>query len=119
MVYFQVTAQGAVFKVYVQPRASRNEISGCRQDALKIRLNAPPVDGEANKACLKFLAGKLGIPRSALEIISGATCRTKKIRVHIPGEDGRQQAADRIRRQIETLARQKKDAKKTPGKKGS
>ncbi|MFZ0724625.1 MAG: DUF167 domain-containing protein, partial [Desulfobacterales bacterium] len=50
-------------------------------DTLKIKLTAPPVEGAANTLCLKFLARRLGLPRSSLEIVSGHTSRTKLILV--------------------------------------
>ncbi len=69
------------FPIVVQPRASKDEISGIHGQALKIRLSAPPVDGEANAACIQFLSKILGLPRSAIEIIRGTSSRKKLIRV--------------------------------------
>jgi len=71
--------KGVSFKVYVQPKASKNEITGMHGDAIKIRLTAPPVDGAANKMCLKYLAKCLSVPAFRLEIISGQTSRTKHV----------------------------------------
>ena len=71
--------KGISFKVYVQPKASRNEIAGMYGDALKIRLTAPPVDGAANKMCLKYLAKCLSVPASRLDILSGHSSRTKHV----------------------------------------
>ena len=75
------TATGATFRVRVQPGASKNEIVGVQEDALKIRINAPPVKGKANKALIDFLAEKLGVKKSEVEIISGHTSKIKKIKV--------------------------------------
>ncbi|MBI5303127.1 MAG: YggU family protein [Chloroflexi bacterium] len=75
-------SKGAVtFAVKVIPRASKNQIVGIEGDAVKIRLNAPPVEGKANDALIAFLAEKLGVPRSNVEIIVGETSRRKVIRV--------------------------------------
>ena len=71
----------ATLSVRVQPRASRNEVAGLEGDTLKIRLTAPPVDGEANEACLAFLAKLLDLSPSRLAIIQGARSRTKIIRI--------------------------------------
>jgi uncharacterized protein len=65
--------------VIIQPRASRNEITGVQQQALKIRLTAPPVEGAANKECLRFLADALDISPSQLQLISGHKARRKTI----------------------------------------
>jgi len=81
------TATGATFRVRVQPGASKNEIVGVQEDALKIRINAPPVNGKANRALIDFLAEKLGVKKSEIEIVSGHTSRIKKIRVL--GEGGK------------------------------
>ncbi len=78
------TAIGATFRVRVQPGASKNEIVGVQQDALKIRISAPPVGGKANKALVQFLAEQLAVKRSQVEILNGHTTRRKTI--HIIGE---------------------------------
>jgi uncharacterized protein len=64
-------------RVYVQPRASTTELAGLHGDALKIRLAAPPVDGAANDALIAFLAKQLGVPRSRVALVAGATSRAK------------------------------------------
>ena len=69
------------FKVRVQPRASRTEVAGEYDDSLKLRLAAPPVDGKANDACRRFLAGLLDVPLNAVEIISGESSRDKRIKI--------------------------------------
>ena len=71
--------KGVSFKVYVQPKASKNEITGMHGDAIKIRLTAPPVDGAANKMCLKYLAKCMSVPASRLDILSGHSSRTKHV----------------------------------------
>lgn len=68
-------------KIKVQPGASRDEVSGMHGDAIKIRLRARAVDGKANAALVEFLAGRLGVPRSRVEIKSGASSRIKTIAV--------------------------------------
>jgi uncharacterized protein (TIGR00251 family) len=74
---------GAVtFAIRVQPRASRTTLAGVQGGTLKIRLAAPPVDGEANDECVRFLARTLDVARSAVEIASGHASRNKLIRVH-------------------------------------
>ena len=78
------TATGPVFRVRVQPGASKNEIVGVQQDALKIRISAPPVEGKANKALVQFLAEQLAVKRSQVEILNGHATRCKTI--HIIGE---------------------------------
>ena len=73
--------EGAILEVYIQPRASKNEFAGLHQNCLKIRLTAPPVEGEANKECVKFLSKALGVPKSAVEILQGHKSRQKTILV--------------------------------------
>ena len=69
------------FRVRLQPRASRNEIVGAVDGALRVRLHAPPVDGAANEALVAFLADAMSIPRRGVRIVTGATSRTKTIEV--------------------------------------
>lgn len=72
---------GVNIKVKVQPRSSRNQLAGILDGALKIKLTAPPVDGSANEALLRFLAAVLKLPRNSLVLLSGQTGRNKTIRV--------------------------------------
>lgn len=73
--------QGVSIRVKVQPRASKNQVAGFMEGAVKLRLTAPPVDGAANKACCEFLAGLLGVAKSRVEITQGQTGRNKTIRI--------------------------------------
>ena len=73
--------EGLVLKIFVLPRSSKNMLAGRHGDALKIKLTAPPVEGAANKMCITFLARVLGLPKSALQIVSGHTGRTKLVLV--------------------------------------
>ncbi len=77
--------QGVAFSVFVQPRSSRNSISGLHGDALKIKLTAPPVDNAANKMAVKYMAKCLGVSKSSLEIISGRSSRKKRILIKTGG----------------------------------
>lgn len=81
MIAFKKTATGIAFDVYVQPRSSINAIIGCHDQALKIKLTAPPVGGAANKQCIKLLAKKFGLPKSALTIAGGQASRRKRIAI--------------------------------------
>ena len=72
---------GVELALQIQPRASRTEVVGPLGGALKIRLAAPPVDGEANDELIRFLAKVLGVPKGAVEIASGSTGRRKRVRV--------------------------------------
>jgi uncharacterized protein len=93
MQFFQETPQGIVIKIYVQPRSSRNRIIGLHGDALKITIQAPPVDDAANRMCIEFLAKCLNLPRSAIEIIGGHTSRMKRLLLRFaPGFDSTEQA---------------------------
>lgn len=79
------TAEGARFLVRVTPRASRTAIVGVMgegsQTALKIALQAPPVEGRANAALIEFLAEWLRVPRSSIAIVSGERGRNKAVTV--------------------------------------
>lgn len=76
---------GARFRVRVTPRASRTAITGIigegSEAAVKIALQAPPVEGRANAALIEFLAELLGVARSAVEITGGEHARHKTILV--------------------------------------
>jgi uncharacterized protein len=77
-----VETRGAlIFKVQVVPRASRSEIVGEHNGALRVRIAAPPVDGAANEELIRTLARALRVPRRDVEIISGHSSRIKQVSV--------------------------------------
>jgi uncharacterized protein (TIGR00251 family) len=78
---------GVRFAVHLVPRAAATGIEGTRDGALRIRVTAPPVDGAANEALRRLLAGELGVARSAVEIVAGATGRRKVVAVDGIGAD--------------------------------
>jgi uncharacterized protein (TIGR00251 family) len=69
------------FAVRVQPRASKDEIAGVIEGALKIRLQAPALENRANEALVEFLAHLLKTPKSAVRILGGERSRIKRIEV--------------------------------------
>ena len=71
----------ARFAVKVQPRAKQTALAEKLGDAYKLRLAAPPVDGKANEACIRFFAERLGVAPSAVRIVQGLTSRRKIIEV--------------------------------------
>ncbi len=72
--------EGVLF-VHVQPNAKKNQILGELNGVLKIRLNAPPVEGKANVALLRFLSEIFKLPRSSFHLLSGETARQKRIKI--------------------------------------
>jgi len=68
-------------RVRVQPRAAREGVAGVRAGALVVRLAAPPLEGRANEALLRYLAGALGIARSSVRLQQGARGRDKLLLV--------------------------------------
>jgi uncharacterized protein (TIGR00251 family) len=73
--------RSVIFSVRVQPRASRDEVSGSMGGTLKVRLRAPAVENRANEALCEFLAGLLKRPKSAVRILSGDRSRTKRVAI--------------------------------------
>ena len=72
---------GIQFSAIIQPRSSKNKICGLHNGSLKIRLMSPPIDGAANKMCVKLLAKMLSVSPSRIVIVSGHKGRNKIIRV--------------------------------------
>lgn len=80
---FSVTARdaGVRFAVHVQPRAKKPGIDGTHGDALRVRVQAPPVEGAANDAVIAVIAEALGVPRRAVRIAAGLSGRQKLVDV--------------------------------------
>ena len=70
-----------IFEVRVTLRASRTEIVGEYNGALKVKLKSPPVNGAANQELIRVLAKELDLGKASIEIVSGRTSKTKRIRV--------------------------------------
>jgi hypothetical protein len=86
---------GISFAVRVQPRASKSGVAGELDGALKIRLAAPPVDGEANEELIRLLAKLFNVPRQQVTLASGQTSKNKLVRVSgISIEEGRKVLAE-------------------------
>ncbi|QZN94984.1 DUF167 family protein YggU [Symbiopectobacterium purcellii] len=81
---------GLVIRLYIQPKASRDQIVGLHGDELKVAITAPPVDGQANAHLVKFLAKQFRVAKGAVNIEKGELGRHKQIRIvnpqHIPTE---------------------------------
>jgi uncharacterized protein (TIGR00251 family) len=69
------------FRVRVQPRASKDEVAGAMEGALKIRLRAPAIENRANEALIEFLSDLLKTPKSAVRIQGGEHARTKRLEI--------------------------------------
>ena len=79
MLHIQTVPQGLSIPVRVAPRAAQNQVAGAVGGVLKVRLTAPPVEGAANKALVKFLAKTLGLPRRQISLLSGHKARSKRL----------------------------------------
>jgi len=94
---------GLKFNIYVQPRSSRNQVVGLHGDALKVKIKAPPVEGAANKMCIAVLAKALNVPKSAVEIVSGHSARTKRLLIQTARVDDTDKEIKRIKLAIRSL----------------
>ena len=74
--------QDWLLSVRVQPRASRTQFAGMQGDRLRVRLNAPPVEGRANTALIEFVAAACGVAKSRVTLERGVSGREKCLRIH-------------------------------------
>lgn len=81
MITLRDTPNGCTLSVRVHPGAKRNAITGIHDGAVKISLTTPPTDGRANEALIAFLAAHLKIPRRSIDLLTGATSRSKTLRI--------------------------------------
>ncbi len=82
MAWIRSDSQGSILELHVLPQGKKNEIIGLYNDRLKIKIEAPPVDGKANACLLRFLSEVLNVKISSLELIKGESSRQKQIRVY-------------------------------------
>ena len=77
--WLRQTAAGVELRLFVQPRAGRDQLVGDQGDELKVRLAAPPVDGAANAACCAFFAKLCKLPKSCVTLVAGESSRHKRL----------------------------------------
>ena len=77
-------AGGCLLRVVVTPNAPRTVADGLHDGCLRVRLNAPPVDGKANAALQAWLAGELGLPKRGVQLLQGQTARRKQWALDAP-----------------------------------
>lgn len=73
--------QDLLLRLYIQPKASRDELAGLHGDEIKVAITAPPVDGKANEHLKKFLAKTFKVAKSRILIEKGELGRHKTVRV--------------------------------------
>ena len=82
MNWLRPTEDGCIVTVKATPRANKSAFAGAEAEWVRVRLQAPPVDGKANAALLKLFAETFGTPKRSIEILTGDTSRLKRIRLH-------------------------------------
>lgn len=82
--WYQWEGETLLLRLRVQPRASRDELVGPHGESLKVRITAPPVEGQANAHLLRFLAKVFKVPARQVELLAGAGGRDKRVAVHRP-----------------------------------
>ncbi|MHB0884273.1 MAG: DUF167 domain-containing protein [Bacillota bacterium] len=87
---------GVLVPVRVQPRSSRSRVEPPRDGAVVVRVTAPPVEGEANRACLETVAEWLGVRKSQVSLAAGPTSRHKKVLVAGLGAESVLRAIERL-----------------------
>jgi len=78
---FQKSKKGVTLKIKVEPRSSRKGISGVVGDAIKIKVNAPPVGGAANEELIEVLSEEFGIKKTSIKILRGISSRNKVVEI--------------------------------------
>ena len=91
MSWFEEKDDCLILNIRVIPRATNDSIQGILGDALKIRIQAPPVEGKANTHLVKFLSKHWKVPRGNIKILSGETGRNKRLRITNPTDELRKE----------------------------
>ncbi len=87
MEWLRPHAEGTLVYTYIQPGASVDGVSGIFNERLKIKIKAPPRDGEANAAVIAFIAKLLGVPKKKVHLMRGETSRQKDLLVELSVDD--------------------------------
>lgn len=82
--WFRWEGERLILSLRVQPRSSKVGLADVREGRLRVHLNAPPVDGAANKALIELLAEAFGVPKSRVELLAGHSGREKRVAIDAP-----------------------------------
>ena len=80
--WYRIDGDSAILTLHIQPGAKRSEIAGIHDGALKIRIAAPPVEGQANARLLDFLKKAFDVPSSQVILKQGSGGRRKVVEIH-------------------------------------
>lgn len=78
--------KGSILRLYIQPGASNSEISGVHGDRLKVKIKAPPREGEANEALIEFFSDLLKLPKLKIHFIRGESSRQKDLLLELSAD---------------------------------
>jgi hypothetical protein len=81
MAYAEDTKDGVILNIRVLPRSSKSGFAEIQENALKIKIAAPPVDGKANDECVKVIAERLGVKKACVKIVAGHKSKNKRVSV--------------------------------------
>ena len=84
MSHFEWQGEDLILRIRVQPRSSQEGFAEILGEQIKLRVNAPPVDGKANAQVIRYLSKSFGVPKAQITILSGETGRDKRIRISNP-----------------------------------
>lgn len=79
--------KGSTLSLHIQPGAKKSELVGEHGERLKVKIKAPPQDGEANLCLIQFLADLLKVPKAKVHLISGESSRQKLVLVELSPEE--------------------------------
>ena len=79
--WLKATAEGVEIALYVQPGAKKTELAGEHDGALKLRVNAPPVEGKANATVIAFIAERCDVAKNRVALVAGELSRHKRVRI--------------------------------------
>ncbi|HEY6528511.1 MAG TPA: DUF167 family protein [Cellvibrionaceae bacterium] len=83
-VFYRWQGDDLILKVLLQPKASSNQWVGPVEGRMKIRITAPPIDGQANGQLIEFLAKQFNVAKSQIQLLTGELARQKTLRIHAP-----------------------------------
>lgn len=84
--WYRWEGEALILELQIQPRASRDEVTGPHGDHLRVRITAPPVDGKANQHLCAFFAKLCGVAKGAVTLEAGVSGRRKRVRIQSPGK---------------------------------